>query len=381
MWWLLVLPIIGGAPDTGDPAVVEVVIAGGQCSGVVVAPRVVLTAAHCAKPGPGGTVGPAQIVETWIDRYDTGATDRDLAALRLDRDLGIAPLAFGAPASGSTVRLVGFGADASGVRGVRRQVAAMVASVTRRSLVAGGVGATTCVGDSGGAAIDASGALVGIVSGGNDACTSAAQLVRPDSEPQLAEVIAAWSGGCPADGTCAAGCADPDCDPCGFNGTCAAACPAVDLDCPLGAGPGASCTTGTECESRMCIAAPEYDGVMFCSAACATDGDCPMPLGRCEADVCLYRDLTAGIPGETCVADATCRSQLCDLAVDVCTTPCGDHDSCPEGLYCEPVRDTRACTYVASCGDCNGVGTPPLWLACAFVLRRRRRPLQSRRRC
>ena len=52
--------------------------------------------------------------------------------------------------------------------------------------------------------------------------TAASFLVRPDSEPQLAEVIAAWSA------------SSPPTDPCGFEGTCAADCPMVDLDCPLG---------------------------------------------------------------------------------------------------------------------------------------------------
>ena len=375
MWWLLVLPIIGGAGDASDPAVVEVVIAGGQCSGVVVAPRVVVTAAHCAKPGPGGTVGAAQIVETWLDRYDDGQVDHDLAALRLDRDLGIAPLALGAPVLGAPVRLVGFGEDAAGVRGVRRQVAATVSAVEPRSLAAGTAGATTCTGDSGGAAIDASGALVGIVSAGDATCTSASQLVRPDAEPQLAEVIAAWSGACPADGTCTAGCADPDCDPCAFEGHCATGCAAVDLDCPLAGGPGDTCTSATDCESRRCLAAPEQAALAFCSAGCAADADCPAPLATCADHACVYAGTTPGLAGAACTEDRACRSGLCDLAAGVCTVPC-DGDRCPEALACAPVRDTRACTRD---GGCSAGGEPPLAVLLLFVRRRRRRGLQSRR--
>jgi hypothetical protein len=263
---------------------------------------------------------------------------------------------------------------------VKRQLATTVSAVAARTLTAGGPGATTCVGDSGGAALDDGGALVGIVSAGDDACATPSQLVRPDSEPQLAQVIAAWSGPCPADGTCAMGCADPDCDPCGFNGTCATACPAVDLDCSLGAGPGETCLVDTDCESRACTDAPE-GYYRFCTAACTTDSGCPAPLDFCTTDECFYRDGTPGLPGASCTADATCRSNLCDLVGGACTVPCGDGNTCPAELLCEPVRDTQACVYVAGCADCSSAGSPPLWLAIAFVLRRRRRGLQSSRRC
>jgi len=337
--------------------VVEVVIAGGQCSGVAVAPRVVVTAAHCAQPGPGGTAGGATIVDTWIDRYADGTVARDLAAVRLDRDLP-ASVAISAPVEGTHVRLVGFGADEVGTRGAKRTVDAVVGAVTPRTLRAGMAGATTCTGDSGGAALDDAGNLVGVVSAGDDACDATAQLVRPDGEPQLAEVIAAWTG-------------VPQ-DPCGFDGTCIASCPRVDLDCPLAGAAGESCAAATDCESRTCAVAPEGDAT-FCSAACVVDADCPAPLARCADGGCVYAGETPGVAGQGCTDDAACRSGLCDLSAGVCTAPCSSA-GCPAALSCEPVRDTHACTKAPGC---NAVGDPSLALVGSVVvlglLRRRRR--------
>lgn len=347
------MPIIGGTVDVADPAVVEVVIAGGQCSGVAVAPRVVVTAAHCAQPGPGGTAGGATIVETWIDRYADGSVGHDLAAVRLDRDLP-SYVSISDPVAGAHVRLVGFGADEVGMRGVKRTVDAVIGAVTTRTMLAGMSGATTCTGDSGGAALDDDGSLVGVVSAGDDACDATAQLVRPDSEPQLAQVIAAWSG-------------VPQ-DPCGFDGTCIASCPRVDLDCPLGGAAGDSCGAATDCESRACTVAPEGDA-QFCSAACAVDADCPAPLGRCVALACVYLGPTPGVAGQGCTDDDDCRSGLCDLSAGVCTTPCSS-DGCPADLSCEPVRDTHACTNAPGC---NAIGDPSLAVFGLLLLRRRRR--------
>lgn len=366
LWlWLWLAPIVGGSDDAGDAAVVEVVIAGGQCSGVVVAPRVVVTAAHCVAPGQGtGTAGDATITQVWIDRYYDGGVDHDLAALRLDRDTGVAPLAIAAPQLGA-VRLVGFGATVvNGPRGTRHAVETQVIEIDPRHARAGGSGMTTCTGDSGGAAIDPNGALVGVITAGDDACATASFLVRPDYEPQLAEVIAAWSD--PA----------PPTDPCGFEGTCAAACPMVDLDCPLGGLAGTTCEEATDCESRTCIG---DDRGRFCAAPCATVADCPAPLDACSAGTCGYAHGTPGIAGARCHADPDCRSGTCDLDAQICTVPCGPGGACPSGLACEPVRDQRACTEPGGCAIGSGGGT---WLifviaVLAYLLRTR----QTRAAC
>jgi hypothetical protein len=61
--------IVGGSEDAGDPAVARLDLVGGACTGALIAPTVILTAAHCAAPavgmaapgvaafGPGGAIG------------------------------------------------------------------------------------------------------------------------------------------------------------------------------------------------------------------------------------------------------------------------------------------------------------------------------------
>jgi hypothetical protein len=375
--------IIGGTVDTQSTWVVNMTIAGGQCSGVVVAPRVVVTAAHCVVPANGapnaGTVDfggtTATIVATWVDRQYGGDVAHDLAAVRLDRDApAVSPWPIGAPLEAQLVTLIGFGATApGGSRDTRHAVVTQAYDLGARQFWAGSANVTTCTGDSGGAAFGADPAsdgatqfLVGIISAGD--CMRESQLVRPDADADLARVIAAWSGACPADGTCDALCADPDCDACGFNGTCNPGCDVVDLDCPLAGKAGDTCTTALDCESRECLG---DERGRFCSAECTNEDDCPLPLDACTSGTCTYKAGTPGIAGAACATDADCRSGLCDVNAAICTVPCGHGELCPTGLACEPVRDTRACTLGSGCAV--GGSTPgPLVLAIIFMIRRRR---------
>lgn len=173
--------VIGGSPvgqtDAAAAHTVMVTTRNGFCSGAVIAPSLVLTAAHCVDGsdqlavlvfGPGRTplinqvtgraVHPAYRRADWQARR----TAVDLAVVRTARPIGggfrPAPLAGGGvPQAGSAIRLVGFGPASEGdarSAGVLRSAALTVTgrpSTFQVRLTGGGAAPLgACTGDSGG---------------------------------------------------------------------------------------------------------------------------------------------------------------------------------------------------------------------------------------
>lgn len=169
--------VVGGASlDSSDlsggafSSLALVRLAGGTCSGALVAADLVLTAAHCEAPVSVQVAGSEHaVVQVHVapgfDADPTGS-DHDLALLRLDGTVPAVPLSFATAGGevdlGSPVTFAGFGTagspDAAAVG-----FGEVVGLRTRSFDVAGE--SSACEGDSGGPVL-ADGLIVGVVSAG-----------------------------------------------------------------------------------------------------------------------------------------------------------------------------------------------------------------------
>jgi hypothetical protein len=243
--------IVGGAPDTTHVAVVAIQPVPPtcgqpptdiQCTGTLVAPRIVVTAAHCLN-----TVDTAQLMTVTFAADVSTATDAervrtidaridpawtsgfdDVALLRLEQDAPVAPamLDLASPAKTSaSVTVVGFGADGVGNTGKRLSGASLVGAVRPGDFDITASPAMTCNGDSGGPAFENDGAgerFVGIASYGDEACTTGTEMRVDALSSFLTSAMADLSAAAPPRPAL-----DTSVD------TCTASC-ATQADCPIG---------------------------------------------------------------------------------------------------------------------------------------------------
>jgi MYXO-CTERM domain-containing protein len=401
----LELPVIGGTLDEGDPAVVEIIYFGPDggwgCSGALIAPTVVLTAAHCVQEAV--DVGLADYGEVLFGTYDEspdqviGIADAryhprydpsdvgvyDVGLIRLEQASDVTPLPINARAlegvidGGDHVRTVGFGlndAEQHTGFGTKRSARLPVQWIALRHMIVGNDSLRTCSGDSGGPSLytfDGVEAIVGVTSFGRVGCAGThGTLMRVDPfvDDFLLPVMTAWDGPCAADDACvSAGCPspDPDCDPCGLQGVCQTGCAVADLDCPLDRGYLAFCADDTDCASRICVAADEDPDVGYCTERC-TAGDAFFYCGggmSCRTidgeDLCVYATSpTPGVTGAACSTPGECASGLCDLAEGRCTKPCATDDVCPDGYACDDGAGTCRPDESSGCRVAPGAAAP-----------------------
>lgn len=204
--------LVDAMADLDHPAVGVVRIGPAQCTGTLIAPRVIVTVKHCLPTGPTPAIrfsvgaqgeveagtGVAVFHRTPPEGYRRQRDD--IVAIVLDRDAPVSPLSprrapMDGRLEGRIATLVGYGVTAAGATddGTRRSGPATIDSVDRKEFETRRIDgqSTSCNGDSGGAVV-LDGELAGVIIGsvwGN--CNRVAIHTRVDQYPDVVDAAIA----------------------------------------------------------------------------------------------------------------------------------------------------------------------------------------------
>lgn len=283
--------IVGGEVDTGDPSVVAVYAqqpgqAGGfLCTGTVIAPTVVLTAAHCVseeETGPGAVFrvltsanvnrsgGAALAVREvhanprWSSRRLEAGHDQGIVILAQPTSLAALPInrqPLGSALRGKPVRIVGYGLNDGSAQtgaGIKRQAVTSLGAIQAALIAVGDSHRGTCNGDSGGPAFMSSSGqetIVGTTSYGNADCSDGGYDARVDTDLTFIDPYLV--------GTCTPQCDGRSCGSDGCGGTCGA-CGSAEL-C---SGSGQCAVAESNCAANLTELEPN-DSALQASPLCA----------------------------------------------------------------------------------------------------------------
>ncbi len=333
--------ITHGVADLGDMAVVAIVQNGAiNCSGTLIAPSVVLTAAHCIyeqTPGSLSVVfGPSMesAPPVAVDglrvhpAYDPATKADDLGLVHLASPAPVPPIAvssqsFDPSFVGQALRLVGFGRtsadDAAPLE--KHQGTTTLGAYDAQTFTFAASPSMTCFGDSGGPAFLSLGGneyLAGVTSQGDPGCDQSARDTRVD--PVVTSFLDPY----------VAAATTPVGAPCFFD---------------------ANCARGT------CFTPDDAPDFPYCSASCDATSACPAGM-VCVAAQCLWPLPSPGALGSRCVADTDCEGELCAVSsgASVCSRLCFDSsDPCPSDFSCVAPSDAGS-----SPGVCLAIAPAPV---------------------